>query len=107
MFGRTDENAERVDEIGIAELSFDGEDAELILHPKFIRFGTHVDPEDDESVAYEPFIGKRNDGSVSVSVNGTTIDLVPYYSYEGKDYVLGCIAAEVTGMSGEFLLIRP
>lgn len=106
-FNRTIEGEERIDEVGIAEVSFTEDTATLILHPQYIRFGSHVEPETDEDVGYEPFTGTWDNEYIDVSAQNVYIGLGPYYSYGGKDYVLGNIVSKNTDMFGDFLLVRP
>lgn len=106
-FNRTIPGEERIDEIGLAEVSFDGDQAKLILHPRMIRYGSHVEPEDDASVGYVPFTGTWEEDKVEVAANGTAVTIGTFYSYEGKDYALGSIIVKETGLFGDVLLVRP
>ncbi len=106
-FNRTFPGEERIDEIGLAGVSFDGNRAEMILHPQYIRFGSHVEPENEASVGYTPFTGTWEDERIEVSANGTVITLGTFYSFEGKDYSLGFIIIKETGLFGDVLLLRP
>ncbi len=106
-FNRTLAGEERIDEIGLAEVSFTSDSATLILHPQYIRYGTHVDPENEEEVGYQPFTGTWDNEYIDVSWNGIFIGLGPYYSFDGKDYVLGNIIVKETGLFGDVLLVRP
>ena len=106
-FNRTLAGEERIDEIGTAEVSFSEYGAQLILHPQYIRYGTDVSPEDEADVGYEPFAGTWDPEYIDLSDGGISIGLGPYYSYEGRDYVLGNIVVRDTGMFGDVLLVRP
>lgn len=106
-FNRTVAGEERIDEVGLAEVSFTEDTATLILHPQYIRYGSHVDPETDEEVGYEPFTGTWDNEYIDVSSNDIYIGLGPYYSYNGKDYVLGNIVVKQSGLFGDLLLVRP
>lgn len=106
-FNRTVEGEERIDEVGIAEVSFTQDTATLILHPQYIRYGSHVEPETDEEVGYEPFTGTWDNEYIDISAQGLYIGLGPYYSYNGSDYVLGNVVSKNTDMFGDFLLVRP
>jgi len=106
-FNRAVEGEERIDEVGIAEVSFTEDTATLILHPQYIRYGSHVEPETDEEVGYEPFTGTWDNEYIDISAQGLSIGLGPYYSYNGNDYVLGNVVSKNTGMFGDFLLVRP
>ncbi|MBR0451220.1 MAG: zinc ribbon domain-containing protein [Oscillospiraceae bacterium] len=106
-FNRTIPGEERIDEVGLAEISFTEDTATLILHPQYIRYGTHVDPETDEEVGYEPFTGTWDNEYIDLMGNGSSVGLGPYYSYNGKDYVLGNIVVKQSGLFGDLLLVRP
>ena len=106
-FNRTTPGEERIDEVGLAEVSFTEDTATLILHPQYIRYGSHVDPETDEEVGYEPFTGTWDNEYIDLTGNGSSVGLGPYYSYNGKDYVLGNIVVKQSGMFGDLLLVRP
>ena len=106
-FNRLTEGEERIDEIGLAELSLDGDTATLVLHPMYIRYGSHVDPEDEAEVGYPVFTGTWDDAYIDVSGEGIAIGLGPYYFHDGKDHVLGNIVVTKTGMFGDVLLVRP
>ncbi len=106
-FNRTIEGEERIDEIGLAELSLDGDTATLVLHPMYIRYGSHVEPEDEAEVGYPVFTGTWDNAYIDVSGEGIAIGLGPYYFHDGKDHVLGNIVVTKTGMFGDVLLVRP
>ena len=106
-FNRTIPGEERIDEIGTAEVSFSEQGAQLILHPQYIRYGNDVMPETEEEVGYEPFSGTWDPEYIDLSDGGIAIGLGPYYSYEGRDYVLGNIVVRESGMFGDVLLVRP
>lgn len=106
-FNRTIEGEERIDEIGLAELSLNGDTATLILHPMYIRYGSHVDPEDEADVGYPVFTGTWDNAYIDVSGEGIAIGLGPYYYHDGKDHVLGNIVVTKTGLFGDVLLVRP
>ena len=106
-FNRTIAGEERIDEIGTAEVAFSEQGAQLILHPQYIRFGSDVSPENEAEVGYEPFVGTWDPEYIDVSDGNTAIGLGPYYTYEGRDYVLGNIVVRDNGMFGDVLLVRP
>lgn len=106
-FNRTFEDEERIDEIGLADVSFDGDTATLILHPQQIRYGTDVSPESEEEVGYPLFTGSWDNESVDLEADGIAISLGVFYGYQDKEYVLGNIIVKDTGMFGDVLLIRP
>ena len=106
-FNRLNEGEERIDEIGLAEVSFTGDTAQLILHPVYIRYGTHVEPENEAEVGYTPFTGTWDNEYIDVKAGGTSIGLGPYYSHGGSEYVLGNIVVKDSGMFGDVLLVRP
>ena len=91
----------------MAEISFTEGTATLILHPQYIRYGSHVDPENEDEVGYEPFTGTWDNEYIDLNSNETYIGLGPFYSFDGKDYVLGNIVVKKTGLFGDVLLIRP
>ncbi len=106
-FNRTIPGEERIDEIGTAEVSFSEHGAQLILHPRYIRYGSEVIPENEEDVGYQPFSGTWDPEYIDLSDGGIAIGLGPYYSFEGRDYVLGNIVVRESGMFGDVLLVRP
>lgn len=106
-FNRTIEGEERIDEIGTAEVAFSEQGAQLILHPQYIRYGSEVMPENEEEVGYEPFAGTWDPEYIDLSDGRIAIGLGPYYSFEGRDYVLGNIVVRDSGMFGDVLLVRP
>ncbi len=106
-FNRTIAGEERIDEIGTAEVSFSEHGARLVLHPRYIRYGSEVYPETEEEAGYEPFSGTWDPEYIDVSAGGIAIGLGPYYSFEGRDYVLGNIVVRQSGMFGDVLLVRP
>lgn len=106
-FNRTLAGEERIDEIGTAELAFSEHGAQLILHPQYIRFGSDVSSEDEAEAGYEPFAGSWNPEYIDLSDGNISIGLGHYYSFEGRDYVLGNIVVGETGMFGDVLLVRP
>ena len=106
-FNRNSELEERIDEIGIAEVSFTSDSASLILHPQMIRYGTFVSPEDEDEVGYPVFSGTWDDEYIDLMGGEISIGLGPYYSYEGKEYVIGNIVVRSNGLFGDVLLVRP
>ena len=106
-FNRDSELEERIDEIGIAEVSFTSDSASLILHPQMIRYGTFVSPEDEDEVGYPVFSGTWDDEYIDLMGGEISIGLGPYYSYEGKEYVIGNIVVRSNGLFGDVLLVRP
>ena len=106
-FNRGVEWDERIDEIGIAEVSFTSDSASLILHPQMIRYGSSVSPEDEDEVGYPVFTGTWDNEYIDLLGGDISIGLGPFYSYEGKEYVIGNIVARSTGLFGEVLLVRP
>ena len=106
-FNRTIAGEERIDEIGTAEVSFSEQGSQLILHPQYIRYGSDVSPENEADVGYEPFAGTWDPEYIDLSDGNIAIGLGPYYSHEGRDYVLGNIVVRETGMFGDVLLVRP
>ncbi len=106
-FNRTIAGEERIDEIGTAEVAFSQYGAQLILHPQYIRFGSDVIPESEEEVGYEPFSGTWDPEYIDLSDGRIAIGLGPYYSFEGRDYVLGNVVVRESGMFGDVLLVRP
>ena len=80
------------DEIGIADLSLDYENVELIinLHAQAARNDYEMWPLNDEIATYEEFRGGFNDrGGMTLSGNDLLVDIDEYYEYEGNEYVLG------------------
>ena len=106
-FNRTFEDEERIDEIGLADVSFDGDTATLILHPQQIRYGTDVSPESEEEVGYPLFTGSWDNESVDLEADGIAVSLGVFYGYQDKEYVLGNIIVKDSSMFGDVLLIRP
>ena len=106
-FNRNSELEERIDEIGIAEVSFTSDSASLILHPQMIRYGTFVSPEDEDEVGSPVFSGTWDDEYIDLMGGEISIGLGPYYSYEGKEYVIGNIVVRSNGLFGDVLLVRP
>ena len=106
-FNRDSELEERIDEIGIAEVSFTSDSASLILHPQMIRYGTFVSPEDEDEVGYPVFSGTWDDEYIDLTGGEISIGLGPYYSYEGKECVIGNIVVRSNGLFGDVLLVRP
>ena len=106
IFNIHEEEGERFDEIGLAELSLGNGTASLILHPQLARYGLEAYKEDDASVGYEPFTGTWDNTSISLSGNQCTVTFWPYYEYNGKQYVLGSIV-NGQGTLGHLVLVRP
>ncbi|MBR2806036.1 MAG: zinc-ribbon domain-containing protein [Oscillospiraceae bacterium] len=107
IFNRTIEGEERIDEIGLSEVSFSGDTATLILHPQMIRYGSFVSPETDEEVGYPVFTGTWDNEYIDVSGGDIAIGIGPYWAYNGKEYSLGNLIVKSSGMFGELILIRP
>ena len=106
-FNRTFEDEERIDEIGLADVSFDGDTATLILHPQQIRYGSDVSAENEEEVGYPLFTGSWDNESVDLEAEGIAVSFSNFYAYQDKEYVLGNIIVKDTGMFGDVLLVRP
>lgn len=106
-FNRTFEDEERIDEIGLADVSFDGDTASLILHPQQIRYGSDVSAENEEEVGYPLLSGSWDNESVDLEADGIAVSFSNFYAYQDKEYVLGNIIVKETGMFGDVLLVRP
>ncbi len=106
-FNRTFEDEERIDEIGLADVSFDGDTATLILHPQQIRYGSDVSAENEEEVGYPLLSGSWDNESVDLEADGIAVSFSNFYAYQDKEYVLGNIIVKETGMFGDVLLVRP
>lgn len=106
-FNRTIAGEERIDEIGLADLTLDGDNATLILHPQMIRFGTHVEPENEQDVGYQPFTGAWDNEYIDLSSGDIAIGLGPFYTSQGSEYMLGNIVIKGNGLFGDVLLVRP
>ena len=72
-----------------------------------IRYGTFVSPEDEDEVGYPVFSGTWDDEYIDLMGGEISIGLGPYYSYEGKEYVIGNIVVRSNGLFGDVLLVRP
>ncbi len=106
-FNRTFEDEERIDEIGLADVSFDGDTATLVLHPQQIRYGSDVSAENEEEVGYPLLSGSWDNESVDLEADGIAVSFSNFYAYQDKEYVLGNIIVKETGMFGDVLLVRP
>lgn len=106
-FNRTIAGEERIDEIGLADLTLDGDNATLILHPQMIRYGTHVEPENEQDVGYQPFTGTWDNEYIDLSSGDIAIGLGPFYTSQGSEYMLGNIVIKENGLFGDVLLVRP
>ena len=106
-FNRTLVGRERIDEIGLAEVELSEDKATVILHPQYIRYGSDVSPETEAEVGYPIFTGTWTDEYIDVMGNDIALGLGPFYSYDGKDYVLGNIVIRDSGVFGDLLLVRP
>ena len=106
-FNRTFEDEERIDEIGLADVSFDGDTATLVLHPQQIRYGSDVSAENEEEVGYPLLSGSWDNESVDLEADGIAVSFSNFYAYQDKEYVLGNIRVKETGMLGDVRLVRP
>ncbi|MBO7676248.1 MAG: hypothetical protein J6S49_01850 [Erysipelotrichaceae bacterium] len=96
------------DEIGVADLSLDYENVELIinLHPQLGASEYEAWPLTDEEIGYEEFRGGFNDqGGLTLSGNGLLADINEYYEYEGKEYIIGSLYTPQDYV-GDFLFLR-
>ena len=102
------ENGYSYDEIGVADLSLDYENVELIitLHPQLGKDEFEMWPISEEEGGYEEFRGGFNDrGGLTLSGNGLLADIDEYYEFEGKEYIIGSLYTPQDYI-GDFLFLR-
>lgn len=96
------------DEIGVADLSLDYENVELIinLHPQMGKDAYEAWLLSDEEVGYEEFRGGFNDrGGLTLSGNDVLCDIDEYYEYEGSEYVIGSLYTQ-QDIIGDIMFLR-
>ena len=80
------------DEIGLADFIIDEEKdaATIVLHPRLANDGYEVWEESDEDVGYKPFESLFDESGLFKLVgNDAVIVLDNYFSYEGREYIMG------------------
>ena len=106
IFNLHPEEGERFDEIGLADVIFGENSAEILLHPQKDRYEDEVSPVREEEIGYEPFTGTWDNELISVQGNQSTITIWPFYEYEGKQIMLGAIVNR-QGNLGHLIFLRP